>query len=532
MKKECLMTYVLSVQQTPQVPSAHPLLAMMLNAALSQWLRVAAQLGIAALLHEGPKTVQQPSLQRPGGSAMRAYIPLLAFVFLLLSSVPAAHAQVIFNNGMTHTVTSPINNRVQVLNNTEVIFNAGGNVTAFSSLGGGLTASLAAVSVFDTSRVIDNAANLTGNMSTGGCNVNSASGLSAVDTSEVSVVGGSLTGFISSGGGFGCTASNTASGLNARGGSMVSVSGGTFTGSISSGGFIDNFASGLSAWDDARVSVYGGTFMGIISSGGGGVLRAQGLSAAGNSLVSVYGGSFTASGASSNLGLLVLDNAQVTLFGNGFNFPLGPISALTGTITGTLRSGESIDVSFFQSHSGQIILSSSLDTDGDGIPDSTDNCPNTPNADQADADGDGRGDTCDACPADPFNDSDGDGICELTDNCPLTANANQLDSDNDGAGDACDSDDDNDGVLDTNDQCLSTAAGVTVNTDGCSIADLCPCANDWKNHGAYVSCVAHTAEDFVAEDLIAEAEKDVIVSEAGQSSCGKQPGHRPSRHRR
>ena len=113
---------------------------------------------------------------------MRAYTPLLAFVFLLLSSAPAAHAQVIFDNGMTNTVTLPINDQVQILNNTVVIFNAGGNVTAFSSLGGFLTASLAAVSVFDTSRVIDNAANLTGNMSTGGCNVNSASGLSAADT--------------------------------------------------------------------------------------------------------------------------------------------------------------------------------------------------------------------------------------------------------------------------------------------------------------------------------------------------------------
>ena len=376
MKKGCLMTHVLSVHQSPEVPSAHPLLAMMLNAALSQLLRVAAQLGIATLLYEGPKTVPQPSSQRRGGAAMRACSLLLAFIFLLLSSAPAAFADFIFNNGTTNTVTSPINDRVQILNNTVVIFNAGGNVTAFASLGGFLTASLAAVSVFDTSHVIDNAANLTGTMSTGGCNVNTASGLSAANTSVVSIVGGSLRGDISSGGGFGCTASNTASGLSARGSSMVSVSGGTFTGNISSGGFIDNFASGLSAWDDARVSVSGGTFTGLVSSGGGGPLRAQGLSAAGNSQVSVSGGSFTASGASSNFGLLVLDNAQVTLFGNGFNFPLGPISALTGTITGTLQSGESINVSFSQSHSGQIILSSG-DEDGDGVPDINDDCPGT-----------------------------------------------------------------------------------------------------------------------------------------------------------
>ena len=32
------------------------------------------------------------------------------------------------------------------------------------------------------------------------------------------------------------------------------------------------------------------------------------------------------------------------------------------------------------------------DSDGDVVPDDTDNCPNSPNSDQADADGDGQGD--------------------------------------------------------------------------------------------------------------------------------------------
>ncbi|MCA9564740.1 MAG: thrombospondin type 3 repeat-containing protein, partial [Myxococcales bacterium] len=35
-----------------------------------------------------------------------------------------------------------------------------------------------------------------------------------------------------------------------------------------------------------------------------------------------------------------------------------------------------------------------VDTDGDGVNNGQDNCPNTPNADQADADGDGTGDAC------------------------------------------------------------------------------------------------------------------------------------------
>jgi hypothetical protein len=43
------------------------------------------------------------------------------------------------------------------------------------------------------------------------------------------------------------------------------------------------------------------------------------------------------------------------------------------------------------------------DTDGDGVPDATDNCDAVPNTDQADADGDGQGDACDSTtPIDPY----------------------------------------------------------------------------------------------------------------------------------
>ena len=87
------------------------------------------------------------------------------------------------------------------------------------------------------------------------------------------------------------------------------------------------------------------------------------------------------------------------------------------------------------------------DTDGDGVPDNTDNCVGVPNADQADADVDGFGDACDSFTC---IDNDNDGACNQGDNCPETANTDQLDSDGDGAGDACDpcpfdADDDADG---------------------------------------------------------------------------------------
>ncbi len=80
---------------------------------------------------------------------------------------------------------------------------------------------------------------------------------------------------------------------------------------------------------------------------------------------------------------------------------------------------------------------------------------------------------------------------------------------------------DGDGIPDDEDNCPNTAFGEIVNNFGCSISDLCPCDNDWKNHGGYVKCVAHTSEDFLVDGLITETEKDIIVSDAAGSNCGQ-----------
>jgi hypothetical protein len=106
------------------------------------------------------------------------------------------------------------------------------------------------------------------------------------------------------------------------------------------------------------------------------------------------------------------------------------------------------------------------DADGDGIDDSTDNCPALANPSQADYDGDFVGNACDA-------DDDGDTVADTTDNCPLTPNQGQTNSDNDGLGDACDPDDDGDTVNDTTDSCPLTPNQGQTNSDNDGLGDAC-----------------------------------------------------------
>ena len=87
----------------------------------------------------------------------------------------------------------------------------------------------------------------------------------------------------------------------------------------------------------------------------------------------------------------------------------------------------------------------SPDADGDGVPDNTDNCINTPNPDQADTDGDGVGDACD--------------------NCSLTYNPGQQDTDGDGYGNMCDADLDNDGQVSVSDFNIFRAAWYSSSGD-------------------------------------------------------------------
>ncbi|WP_417872093.1 thrombospondin type 3 repeat-containing protein, partial [Winogradskyella sp.] len=68
--------------------------------------------------------------------------------------------------------------------------------------------------------------------------------------------------------------------------------------------------------------------------------------------------------------------------------------------------------------SNVINITCNTDTDGDGINNIEDNCPNISNANQNDIDNDGIGDACDS---QDNRDSDGDGVQNWQDNCPNQA---------------------------------------------------------------------------------------------------------------
>lgn len=159
------------------------------------------------------------------------------------------------------------------------------------------------------------------------------------------------------------------------------------------------------------------------------------------------------------------------------------------------------------------------DADEDGVFDKKDNCPDTPNPDQADSDEDGIGDACDEDSGgggDP-TDTDGDGIPDDEDNCPGTPNADQTDTDGDGEGDACDEDDDNDGIPDDEEEPGCELDPDPACGDGGGEEEF-TCAPDERNEDGPVSEPVHnTVEPAVggingtAEEAVHTVNCDVIV---------------------
>ena len=148
------------------------------------------------------------------------------------------------------------------------------------------------------------------------------------------------------------------------------------------------------------------------------------------------------------------DETRVNV-GTGFRYNVSDAVSLRGD----LREFHGIDESTFDT---QVSLGISLaftrtiaqaapepvDSDGDGVPDSRDQCPGTP-----------AGTAVDSTGCEP--DADRDGVADSRDQCPNTPRGAEVNSR------GCELDSDNDGVVNSQDQCPGTAAGVKVDKTGC-----------------------------------------------------------------
>ena len=143
--------------------------------------------------------------------------------------------------------------------------------------------------------------------------------------------------------------------------------------------------------------------------------------------------------------------------------------------------GSEIIYDYIRSQLAQIHL---FDSDGDGVLDCLDNCPDSANADQRETDRDCIGDVCDAFPHayDPTQpDTDADGIGDLCDTCPGVSNPSQTDSDEDRIGDLCDvcpadphNDRDEDALCGDVDSCPADPYNDRDSDGVCGDVDNCP----------------------------------------------------------
>ncbi len=169
-----------------------------------------------------------------------------------------------------------------------------------------------------------------------------------------------------------------------------------------------------------------------------------------------------------------------------------------------------------------VVAADAPDADGDGVPDTTDSCSDTPTGEtvdvdgcspsQRDEDGDGVSDADDLCLGTPTAttvnsdgcgssqlDSDGDGFHDGEDAFPNDENEH-IDTDNDGIGDNADNDDDNDGWEDTAEiDCNTNSTDVNstpLDTDSDGVCDITDDDddNDGWNDTVEIDCSTNSTD--------------------------------------
>jgi opacity protein-like surface antigen len=143
--------------------------------------------------------------------------------------------------------------------------------------------------------------------------------------------------------------------------------------------------------------------------------------------------------------LWVSDHVAVRAAGTGSLFSVSGFEALVdgaGRDPGSEALAVEVGVS--------VSFGGPADTDGDGVPDREDACPDSARGVPVDEDG---------CAVD----ADGDGVPDFRDDCSATPAGVAVDED------GCAVDSDDDGVPDGRDACSDTPAGAVVDGDGCAV---------------------------------------------------------------
>ncbi len=171
---------------------------------------------------------------------------------------------------------------------------------------------------------------------------------------------------------------------------------------------------------------------------------------------------------------LLTESFIITLSGGAHFFPVDELDYVPNWLSG----GKANDMFATGTLGIGILIGGKKDSDGDGVPDKFDLCPDTPpgvKVDEfgcpVDSDGDGVPDYLDECPDTPKGyrvdergcliDNDGDGVPDDRDLCPYTPIGVEVDEN------GCPVDSDGDGVPDYLDECHNTPAGSYVNQYGC-----------------------------------------------------------------
>lgn len=154
------------------------------------------------------------------------------------------------------------------------------------------------------------------------------------------------------------------------------------------------------------------------------------------------------------------------------------------------------------------------DCDGDGIPNGSDTCNNVDPAADCDNDGIPNGsDTCDNL--DALADCDGDGVANGVDQCPATIVGGDLmigDIPLTGFGDT---------ILPTGcslaESLATTIQACAPGTPGTAVKKPKGGPGTVKNHGQFVSCVAHATNALKKAKMITGQQKGQIMSAAAQA---------------